>query len=195
MDKLNSVVRCRITFQDYHENLAKNYLKLSHHWIIGKQEEDFIDNKCYQCMKSLSARVFSLPATLNRLVLICTWCKKVIHLKCFNNAEHSTTECVLNEFIIPPNWINKIKRRSLKAKENNNNNDNISNDTCKRIIRSFIVRQSIDQQNTFKTKPIIVLINPKSGGNLGAKLVRKFMWLLNPRQVFDLNQYGSPKFA
>ena len=55
-------------------------------------------------------------------------------------------------------------------------------------MRSFIVKPI----PSAAIKPIIVFINPKSGGNQGAKLMAKFQWLLNPRQVFDLTQ-GGPR--
>jgi len=54
----------------------------------------------------------------------------------------------------------------------------------------FIVKPIPSQQ----AKPLLVFINPKSGGNQGAKLLHKFYWLLNPRQVFDLSQ-GGPRLA
>ena len=60
-------------------------------------------------------------------------------------------------------------------------------------VRSFIIRPS--NLNLNINKPLLILINPKSGGNLGNKLLKKFMWLLNPRQIFDLSQMGNPKFA
>ena len=54
----------------------------------------------------------------------------------------------------------------------------------------FIVKPIPSQQ----AKPLLVFINPKSGGNQGAKLLHKFYWLLNPRQVFDLS-LGGPRMA
>jgi hypothetical protein len=56
--------------------------------------------------------------------------------------------------------------------------------------RTFVIKPI----PTLSVKPVIVFINPKSGGNQGAKLLQKFQWLLNPRQVFDLTQ-GGPKMG
>ena len=56
---------------------------------------------------------------------------------------------------------------------------------------SFVVK-SIPSQHL---KPLLVFVNPKSGGGKqGHKLLKKFYWLMNPRQIFDLS-VDSPKNA
>lgn len=64
------------------------------------------------------------------------------------------------------------------------------------IYQNFkIIPQSIPGVPNAGSRPVLVFVNPRSGGNQGAKMMQKFNWLLNPRQVFDLIQSGGPRGA
>lgn len=64
------------------------------------------------------------------------------------------------------------------------------------IYQNFkIVPEPIPGVPNAGSKPVLVFVNPRSGGNQGAKMMQKFNWLLNPRQVFDLIQSGGPRAA
>lgn len=113
---------------------------------------------------------------------------------------------VNQNIVVPPSWIVKLPgrenfksslRKSPRSKKGSTRRSKKSNvDTMEKesyatgVVgnRSFVVKP-IPMQGS---RPIIVFINPKSGGNQGAKLMQKFQWLLNPRQVFDLTQ-GGPR--
>lgn len=113
--------------------------------------------------------------------------------------------------IVPPSWIVKLPARenfkSSLRKSPRSKKDRGSSRRNKRVagveqadqaekesytgngsLRAFVVKP-IPMAGS---RPIIVFLNPKSGGNQGAKLMQKFQWLLNPRQVFDLTQ-GGPR--
>lgn len=150
----------------------------------------------------------------------CSWCKTAYHNKeaCFN-VQKIGENCELGRHvsvIVPPSWIVKLPRKgsfksSLRKSPQKKKSGSSSGGGC--LAGSASVRKKIkdkdkDKDNkekeqrlwvvkpipTASVRPVLVFINPKSGGNQGAKLLQKFQWLLNPRQVFDLTQ-GGPKMG
>lgn len=89
--------------------------------------------------------------------------------------------------MMPPHWILKLPRRGRVQSSLRDKVRGMRLETPAEVdIKPFIMKP-IPISNY---RPLVVFLNPKSGGNQGAKLMKRFQALLNPRQVFDLTKGG-----
>uniref|UniRef100_A0A6G1S8F4 Diacylglycerol kinase n=1 Tax=Aceria tosichella TaxID=561515 RepID=A0A6G1S8F4_9ACAR len=89
-----------------------------------------------------------------------------------------------------------VESQQLTLYQHTMDSQNARNCDRRNIYQNFkIVPQPIPGVPTAGSKPVLVFVNPRSGGNQGAKMMQKFNWLLNPRQVFDLIQSNGPRAA
>ncbi|KAB0342503.1 hypothetical protein FD754_019429 [Muntiacus muntjak] len=165
--------------------------------------------------------VKNLPANIHLLVCLeysdvnCESCSRhfretVLIYVCCSNFHNKVTCFMLHQIeepcslgahaavIVPPTWIIKVKKpqNSLKASNRKKKRTSFKRKASKRGTeqenkgRPFVIKPI----SSPLMKPLLVFVNPKSGGNQGTKVLQMFMWYLNPRQVFDLSQEG-PKDA
>ncbi|XP_078322914.1 diacylglycerol kinase zeta-like isoform X7 [Crassostrea virginica] len=187
-------LRCKPTFR---EAGVRNYREatdcdasqtfMRHHWVHRRRQE----GKCKQCGKSFQQRFAFQSKEI--IAISCSWCKAAYHNKvsCFM-MQHIEEQCTLGahqSIIVPPSWIIKLpKKGSFKSSLRKKRRASIKRKKAKEENRPFIIKPIPSPL----LKPLLVFINPKSGGNQGAKLMHKFCWWLNPRQVFDLS-HGGPR--
>lgn len=182
-------LRCKPTFREAGVRNYREQTFMRHHWVHRRRQE----GKCKQCGKSFQQR-FAFPSK-EIIAISCSWCKAAYHNKtsCFM-MQHIEEQCTLGphqSIIVPPSWIIKLpKKGSFKSSLRKKRRASIKKKKAKEEHRPFIIKPIPSPL----LKPLLVFINPKSGGNQGAKLVHKFCWWLNPRQVFDLSQ-ADPKFG
>ncbi|PIK51210.1 putative diacylglycerol kinase beta isoform X3 [Apostichopus japonicus] len=152
---------------------------MNHHWVEGNSP-----GKCDRCKKSVK--------TYNSVTgLRCRWCKMTLHNKCATNVK---PECNMGKFrdhILPPTAICPAvlqERKSLTSKEGASSEDIDPSKARKDSIS--MEGQSLQVTPLPGSHPLVVFVNPKSGGRQGERIMRKFQYLLNPRQVYDLNKGG-----
>ncbi|XP_028809926.1 diacylglycerol kinase iota isoform X2 [Denticeps clupeoides] len=191
LDKIN--FRCKPTFREGGSRCLRDNI-LRHHWVHRRRQE----GKCRQCGKSFQQKFFHSKEIV---AISCSWCKQAFHNKVTCFMLHQIEEpCSLGAHagvIVPASWIIKVRKPQSSFK----------NSTRRKKRTSFKRRTSKKGNDESKwrpfmlkplpspfMKPVLVFVNPKSGGNQGTKLLQMFMWILNPRQVFDLSQ-GGPREA
>ncbi|XP_069047873.1 diacylglycerol kinase iota isoform X2 [Lepisosteus oculatus] len=194
MEQLEKIsFRCKPTFREGGSRCLRDQNIVRHHWVHRRRQE----GKCRQCGKSFQQK-FSFHSK-EIVAISCSWCKQAFHNKVTCFMLHQIEEpCSLGAHagvIVPPSWIIKVKKpqNSFKNSSRRKKRTSFKRRTSKKGTdeskwRPFLLKP----MPCPLMKPVVVFVNPKSGGNQGTKVLQSFMWILNPRQVFDLSQ-GGPK--
>ncbi|KAL1007032.1 hypothetical protein UPYG_G00081010 [Umbra pygmaea] len=190
LEKIN--FRCKPSFRESGSRNIREPTIVRHHWVHRRRQ----DGKCRQCGKGFQQKFGFHSKEI--VAISCSWCKQAYHNKvtCFmlQQIEEACSLGAHASVIVPPTWIIRVRRpqSSLKSSKKKKRTSFKRKSSKKGVEEArwkpFIVRPIPSQL----MKPLLVFVNPKSGGNQGAKIIQSFMWYLNPRQVFDLS-LGGPK--
>ncbi|KAL6119515.1 dgka [Pungitius sinensis] len=146
----------------------------THDWVSGNCDS----RKCEKCQKKIK----SLQGLTGKH---CVWCHTMRHDEC---ADQEPTECTcgpLRDHILPPWAIYPV----IKERPNNvkNGSSGSADDSELNTTPDGQVLQISPVPNTH---PLLVFVNLKSGGKQGERVLHKFQYLLNPRQVHNLSNGG-----
>ncbi|CAL8318378.1 unnamed protein product [Lota lota] len=188
LDKIN--FRCKPTFREGGFRCLRDST-LRHHWVHRRRQE----GKCRQCGKSFQQKFFHSKEII---AISCSWCKQAFHNKvtCFmlHQIEEPCSVGAHAGVIVPPSWIIKVRKplSSLKNSTRRKKRTSFKRRTSKKGLdeskwRPFMLKPLPSPL----MKPILVFVNPKSGGNQGTKVLQMFMWILNPRQT-SFNKMCNP---
>uniref|UniRef100_A0A3P8UQH4 Diacylglycerol kinase n=1 Tax=Cynoglossus semilaevis TaxID=244447 RepID=A0A3P8UQH4_CYNSE len=100
-----------------------------------------------------------------------------LHNKCASNVKPECDGGALKDHTLLPSYICPVVLvRSLPVSQH--------------MLRSINRNEKKKITPLPGTHPLLVLVNPKSGGRQGERVLRKLRYLLNPRQVYSLEQGG-----
>uniref|UniRef100_A0A9J7YK93 Diacylglycerol kinase n=1 Tax=Cyprinus carpio carpio TaxID=630221 RepID=A0A9J7YK93_CYPCA len=150
---------------------------MQHVWMEGNSP-----TKCDKCHRSIKCYQ-------GLTGLHCVWCQITLHNKCASNIKPECDGGPLKDHTLLPSYICPVVLVNYFLFE-----------------KSLLCSQRLHLLNTVKKKkkkngrltitplpgthPLLVLVNPKSGGRQGERVLRKFQYLLNPRQVYSLDRGG-----
>lgn len=144
---------------------------MNHHWVEGNSS-----GKCNKCHKSIKSNGVT--------GLHCRWCHLTLHNKCASQVKPDCDLGLFREHILPPTAIcPAVLDRKTGEKRALTRTDSA-------VFDNSAGQSSFQISPLENARPLLVFVNPKSGGKQGSKIMRKFQYLLNPRQVYDLMKGG-----
>ncbi|XP_035236982.1 diacylglycerol kinase, alpha a isoform X3 [Anguilla anguilla] len=147
----------------------------AHDWVAGNCDS----GKCDRCQKKIK----SYHGLTGKR---CVWCHSMRHDECVSQ-EPSECNCgPLRDHILPPWAIYPV----VKERPNSLKNGCSSAAEDSELQNTTPDGQVLQISPVPHTHPLLVFVNPKSGGKQGERVLRKFQYLLNPRQVYNLSTGG-----
>ncbi|XP_077909461.1 diacylglycerol kinase alpha isoform X3 [Ictidomys tridecemlineatus] len=150
-----------------------------------------------------------LSIGLGKQGLSCNLCKYTVHDQCAMKAlpcEVSTyaksrkdigihddclqamgSECdcgLLRDHILPPSSIYPSVLASEQERKHSKTSQKTTDDS------NLCISEALRINPVSNTHPLLVFVNPKSGGKQGLRVLWKFQYILNPRQVINLLKDG-----
>ncbi|XP_054871125.1 diacylglycerol kinase beta isoform X2 [Amphiprion ocellaris] len=154
---------------------------MQHVWMEGNSP-----TKCDRCHRSI--KYYQGLTGLH-----CVWCQITLHNKCSSNVKPDCDGGSLRDHLLLPSYICPVvldRHSVVKRGEGESPSSTSPDDTNQTFKFSPGDGQALQISPLPGTHPLLVLVNPKSGGRQGERVLRKFRYLLNPRQVYSLEQGG-----
>ncbi|KAF9805542.1 hypothetical protein SFRURICE_020927 [Spodoptera frugiperda] len=168
---------------------------LAHHWVEGN-----CHGKCARCRKKIKG--------YNGITgLHCRWCHITLHNRCVGSAGGSCSLGRHARHILPPTAIRPLVLDRQRSLPHRPQIDQQSLPTSISLPISIAASSEEKKEEREKREPrappisfqitppdgscpLLVFINPKSGGRQGSRVLRKLQYILNPRQVHDIAKGG-----